>query len=156
MHGFTLLELLVVVALLGLLASVALVAMDRTAVEAKDDLAGIEMNEIRKALRMFSRDVGHFPLSSVTPSDLRVGMLLECNSASDVACDGDGDGLPPQWDPDVKRGWNGPYMSSEGLLDPWGQQYRLEEPDTADARLESNGPDGQVGGGDDIVIFLSR
>lgn len=149
-RGFTLLELLLVVALLALLASVALVAMDRTGTEARNDLARIEMNEIRKALRMFYRDVGHFPdaLSGVVAEDLRASLLLSCDEASDVGC--------TTWDPDAKRGWNGPYLSSEGVLDPWERNYRLEEPETADARLESDGPDGITGTGDDVVIYLSQ
>lgn len=33
------------------------------------------------------------------------------------------------WNPDVKLGWNGPYISKEGLTDAWGNNYRLLDPE---------------------------
>lgn len=163
-RGFTLLELLVVVALIGVLASIALVAFDKTRDRAEVDVARIEMTEIRKALHMFHRDVGHDP-SAVT-EDLSLWLLSSCQADNMAANDYD-DGCA-QWDPDARRGWNGPYMNAEtgtqanaaatfdGLLDPWGNYYRLVAPDTADTRIESNGPDKQAGSTDDIFIYLRK
>lgn len=33
------------------------------------------------------------------------------------------------WKPDIKLGWNGPYISQEGLTDAWGNGYRLLDPE---------------------------
>ncbi len=62
-QGFTLLELLVVITLLAVLASVALLANDGVNDQAELDATKFEMAELRKALLQFRRDSGsnHFP-----------------------------------------------------------------------------------------------
>lgn len=160
--GFTLIELLVVVALLAILASVTVMSLDSTRASAEIDATKFEMAEIRKALLQFKYDVRHFPDAEdeiIAPAD-RIALLRNCEPADD-------DGCTP-WDPDLKRGWNGPYLMSgrvnksptdagyypNAMKDPWhdsvkrpGNYYRLEDPasdtpGTGTARLVSFGQNG--------------
>lgn len=157
-HGFTLLELLVVVTIISVIAGVALLALEGVRDDADDKIALYEMTQIRNALRQFRLDVGHFPDNASGVADnLRVGLLVSCNQGSDVGCS--------DWDPDTRRGWKGPYVTSEAVDDPWGpncepdgagtdckealdHRYRLLNPendgpnDTPPARLLSHGPNG--------------
>ena len=53
----------------------------------------------------------------------------------------------------VGMGWNGPYMNSDFfsdgyLIDAWGNEYSYN---STTGQLTSSGPDGQAGGGDDLV-----
>lgn len=54
------------------------------------------------------------------------------------------------WNSDIKLGWNGPYISQEGLTDAWGNGYRLLDPelDYSQAyRCRANGTDYYVDSG---------
>lgn len=102
-HGFTLLELLLVVTLMAVLAAVALATYDGVADQAKYDATKAEMTEIRKALLQFRHDVGDFPavlgqLSVCAPTDPTTNGTAVCGT----------------WNKDTHRGWNGPYLSNVG------------------------------------------
>lgn len=164
--GFTLVELLVVITLVGLLAIGIVVSLDGVDEHARERLTKAEMGELRKALLQFRRDVGHLPgVGSPFPSaeDEVLGLLKECQSDNepvDVADDARltydaGCGV---YNIDTARGWNGPYVLPERLDDPaisgyfdaWGKPYRLYDQDDAApgiglARIVSFGPDGQDG-----------
>lgn len=134
--GFTLLELLVVVTLMAIVATVALVANDGVQDEAAMAATKYEMAELRKALLQFRRDTGVFPGNGAyacqAPSDefeypafvtanhldwcqspANFWMLYSCPLKDDVVTPVD-EGLPCKWNPDTKRGWNGPYLSKSG------------------------------------------
>jgi len=110
-QGFTLLELLVVVTLLAVLASVAILANDGVNEQATLDATKYEMTEIRKALLQFKRDVG------ALPNDL---LQLGSYSVSAVTATGE---IYSEWDQDTHRGWHGPYLSSGFEKDAWGTNY---------------------------------
>ncbi len=165
-RGFTLVELLVVITLVGLLAIGIVVSLDGVDDDARERLTKAEMSELRKALLQFRRDVGHFPAvgSAFPPAeDAVLDLLRECQS-DDVPVDG-ADENRLTYDPgcgvyniDTARGWNGPYALPErmddpvitGYFDAWGRSYRLYDQDDAApgsglARIVSFGPDGQDG-----------
>lgn len=179
-QGFTLIELLVVVGLLALISGAAVVAYKDGDVDAsvEMDVVRHELNEIRKALLQFRRDVGYFPdaAGELAAAD-RLALLRRCDSDDDANC--------TAWDRDRKRGWNGPYLMSNrvnrstqnpllpddpdyplyAVRDPWfgsnhaDNYYTLEDPDSdapgsGMARIVSRGPDGQAGNDDDIVLYL--
>ncbi len=159
-------ELLVVITLVAIMAVGVMVSADGVEDDANVKLTRVEMNEVRKALLQFKRDVGHFPYpESVSPPEdiprKSLELLIACVESQDAGC--------KVWNRDAARGWNGPYILAEGLTDSWGQRYQLYDADTAAARIVSFGPDkisGTAGNGatacdtstpsDDIVLCLLK
>ncbi|MFT5438341.1 MAG: general secretion pathway protein G [Alphaproteobacteria bacterium] len=98
--GFTLLELLIVLAILALLAGLVGPKLLDQLSSARSGTAAIQIKNVEAALDLFRLDVGRYPSN--------------------------GEGLKAliEKPADATR-WRGPYLkSSEGLLDPWGIAYR--------------------------------
>ncbi|AFI84370.1 prepilin-type cleavage/methylation domain-containing protein [Methylophaga nitratireducenticrescens] len=177
MAGVTLLELLAVITLLAILATGALVAFDGVDDEARYSLTQFEIEEIRKALLQFRHDSGskYFPKQGIydcdddpdgdsnTPNpELNFPNHISSYSQSEKV---DWCKHPANfwmlfenpltnndWDPDTKRGWNGPYirrkdrfldielripdkLSVSSIVNVWGiadtfetRQYRPDKP----------------------------
>jgi len=122
--GFTLVELLVVLAILGMLAALVGPQVLNQLGGAKSKSAQIQIRDLEQALELYKLDVGRFPNS---------GEGLEALVAA----------------PGSARGWNGPYLKKEDVpLDPWGNDYRYRSPaDTASGfEIISFGSDGRAGG----------
>jgi general secretion pathway protein G len=172
-RGFTLIELLVVVALLAVMATVAVLSLESTRSGAEEDATRYEMTIIHKALLQFRNDVRHFPdAEGRLAEDKRLTLLTACQADDDAAANYDVGCT--EWDHDLKRGWNGPYLSGGGDKDAWGNAYRLFEPEDAQigsgvARLVSFGENGVYEGentidpclkfndaSDDIVLCLVK
>ncbi|MFT3819945.1 MAG: type II secretion system major pseudopilin GspG [Rubrivivax sp.] len=124
--GFTLLELLVVMVIIGLLA--AYVAPRYFSQLGKSEVrsAQAQVAALRSALDSYRLDVGRYPTT-----EQGLGALL----------------APP---PGVAR-WSGPYLQKALPPDPWGRPYQYKSPgEHGDFDLFSFGRDGQLGGsGDD-------
>lgn len=150
--GFTLIELILILGLLGLLASVAVPRFHDASVQAKVIATQDRLHLLRRAIAGEARpgaplvpgyrgDVGRWPT--------RLGDLFE--RPHDV----------PAWNPFARRGWNGPYLESArdragrrpGLSDAWGHPVRYENANGV-VRLVSPGPDGIPGTADDITLTL--
>lgn len=179
-QGFTLIELLVVVALLAIMASVAVLSLDTTRSVAEEDATRYEMSLIRKALLQFKYDVRHFPdgTEALIAAEDRLALLSSCQAADNTKIDQTSgvsyDAGCTEWDPELKRGWNGPYLSSGGNQDAWGNAYRLlapedDAPGSGVARIVSYGENGAYEGdnatdacrkfnddSDDVVLCLVR
>lgn len=127
--GFTLLELLVVVVIIGLLASYVGPKYFSQISKSEVAVAKAQITAFEKALDTYRVDVGRFP----TTED-GLNALLENQSSN------------PKW--------NGPYLKRSIPLDPWGHPYRYLSPARdKDYEIVSFGKDGQVGGtGDDADI----
>jgi general secretion pathway protein G len=121
--GFTLLELLVVLVILGLLAAVATPQVLNYLARARTQSAGIQINNLASALDLFRLDVGRYP----TEEEGLAGLFKE---------------------PDGVRNWYGPYVKkAEMLNDPWGRPYKYRMPgETHDFDLYTLGADNAVGG----------
>lgn len=136
-RGFTLIELMVVIAILALLGGiVAPRVMDRLK-KAKPDKASIDIERIGLALDMYAADNGEYP---TTEQGLQ--SLIS----------------KPTSQPEPMN-WNGPYVKPTKFLDPWNNQYVYESPSTHegyDYNLYSYGPDKQEGGDDDITNWLEE
>jgi general secretion pathway protein G len=123
--GFTLLELLVVMVILGLLAGYVAPKYFAQLGKAEAKTAKAQLEALGKALDMYRLDTGHYP-----PTELGLTALQ----------------VRPQNEPK----WNGPYLKSDVPLDPWGRAYQYKYPgEHGDFDLFSLGKDGQPGGAGD-------
>jgi general secretion pathway protein G len=121
--GFTLIELIVVLVILGLLAAVVGPRIYDKLARGREQIARIQISEFEGALQLFALDVGRFPTSSEGLEALR-------SNPGNVAS------------------WNGPYIKKDLPMDPWGKPYIYRNPGThgTDFDLYSYGPDGVEGG----------
>jgi general secretion pathway protein G len=121
--GFTLVELLVVMVILGLLASIALPAVFNQAEKARVGTAKTNIAALGAALDAYALDVGSYP------SDL--DSLVRAPAGA--------------------QRWDGPYLKKKQIpKDPWGNEFEYKTPNSGEYELSSRGPDGNSGGGDDI------
>ena len=122
--GFTLVELLVVLAILGLLVGIAVPQLFKYFARAKEDAAKIQIQTIAQGLDLFLLDIGRYPTDQ---EGLKA--LVEA---------------PPGIDK-----WAGPYVSQPSIItDPWGRPYVYHVPGRNNAAydLYTLGPDGNATG----------
>ncbi|GHF80812.1 type II secretion system major pseudopilin GspG [Thalassotalea marina] len=124
--GFTMIELLIVIVILGLLASLVAPNFFSNLGKAERGIASAQMSAFETALDTYRLDVGAYPDS------------LEELMKSD------------------KPRWDGPYLPKELPVDPWGYPYVYSKPgeDGKPYKIMSYGADGKLGGSDnneDIV-----
>jgi general secretion pathway protein G len=132
-QGFTLLELLVVLAILGLLIGLVAPAALRQLGSAKEKIAHQSIERLASVLDIYKLDVGSYPTTEQ-------GLQALLTHPSGVAR------------------WNGPYLKGEKVPeDPWGRSYLYRLPSQRpghDYDLYSLGPTGQPGGtGSSAAIF---
>jgi len=122
-NGFTLVELLVVLAILGLLVAIAAPRVMKYLGSARSDTARIQIEKLSGVLDLYRLEIGHYPTEQ---EGLRA--LVE---------------KPAQAD-----NWNGPYLKNrESLIDPWGQPYGYHSPgEHGEFDLYTLGADGKEGG----------
>lgn len=107
--GFTLLELLVVLGIITLLATVAGPQVLRYLGKARSDTAKAQISALTTALELYALDNGTFP-----PQQAGLGALMQAPAGANR--------------------WRGPYLKkAEGLTDPWGRPYVYRFPGRAGA-----------------------
>jgi general secretion pathway protein G len=127
-HGFTLLEVLLVLTILVILGSTVGVFLSRTQTTAQKKVAKIQVDALAQLMEQYHIDVGTFPAS-------QQGIDALFTAPADLA--------------DPSR-WAGPYSKKQVEPDPWLNPYQYES--TGDSfRVWSFGPDGQDGTEDDIT-----
>ena len=130
-RGFSLIELIVVLVILGLLATVVGPrVMDRLG-KGKAEIAKLQIDQLEGALGLFRFDVGRYP---TTAEGLQV--LIATSGV---------------------QNWSGPYLDKRSLpKDPWGREYQYRAPGQfGDFDLWSWGADGTQGGEDDNADVAS-
>jgi general secretion pathway protein G len=125
-NGYTLVELLVVLAILGLLVALAAPRVIKYLGAAKSDTARIQIDKLGGVLDLYRLEIGRYPSEQ---EGLRA--LVE---------------KPAQVD-----AWNGPYLKNrESLTDPWGNPYVYRMPgEHGDYDLYALGADSKEGGDDE-------
>ncbi len=136
--GFTLMEVLLVLVILGLLATVAILATGGIQRRAKIDATKIKLGVIGQAVKTYQMHVGHYP------TDEEGGLTALTERPTTFETDA------------MAEKWSGPYLE-EAPTDAWDQPFMYEEldPETAESmgapfKLWSTGPDMQDGTDDDI------
>ncbi len=86
--GFTLLELLIVVAVMAIIAGAAIVLLGQTETRAQQHLVTSEINELKKALLRFREDTGHFPTQGPFNLNSRAGGFVPQANLPDYVASG--------------------------------------------------------------------
>jgi general secretion pathway protein G len=121
--GFTLLELLVVIVIIGLLAAYVGPKYFAQLGKSEVTVAKAQMESFEKSLDTYRLDVGRYPSTEEGMAALMVA--------------------PPA----AATKWNGPYLKKAVPLDPWGNAYVYRSPGAkAEYEIVSTGKDGQPGG----------
>jgi len=129
--GFTLLELLVVIVIIGLLAGLVAPRYFDQVSKTNTKIAHAQIVELEKALDQYRLDVGSYP-----PTEAGLAAL---NAR-----------------PQNLEKWAGPYLKKNVPNDPWGAPYLYKSPgDHGDYDLFSYGSDGHPGGTGEAADVVS-
>jgi general secretion pathway protein G len=128
-RGFTLIEVLLVLAILVILAGLSVVAIANIQGNANNRAAKGQISSLQSTMEIYKIDVGTYPSSNIglnalvaPPSDLR-----------------------------NPNKWKGPYVTNGTLpVDPWGNPYQYELIGPRQFKIFSAGEDGEPNTADDI------
>jgi general secretion pathway protein G len=131
--GFTLLELLVVMVIIGLLAGFVAPRYFGQIGKSETTTAKAQIDALGKALDQYRLDTGRYPSAEL-------GLKALVDRPADEAK------------------WNGPYLRKDVPLDPWGKPYLYRVPGDKgiDYDLVSYGKDGQPGGTGEAADIANR
>lgn len=172
--GFTLIEILLVIVLLGIVSIAAINAFDGNEDQARENVTRLEMAELQKALLQSRRDNRELPCMVYRQGDFSPNTINDVNAHENYNDFTNGFDLTPVpadaaawqdwcqddfsntsgetiasnalvmlnmfpydiaefdfllWNGSTQQGWNGPYISREGLTDSWGNPYILLDPE---------------------------
>lgn len=121
-NGFTLLELLVVMVIIGLLAGLVAPRYFGQVGKSQVKVAAAQIDSLDKALVQFRLDADRFPTTEE-------GLMVLNEAPTDAI------------------GWAGPYLKKAVPMDPWGRPFIYKEPgEHGDFDLYTLGKDGRPGG----------
>ena len=123
-RGFSLVELLVVLVILGLLIGLVAPNFMGRAEQTRGEIAKVQIENLHSALKTYRLDVGRYP-----STEQGLGSLMQAPA-------------------EVADYWHGPYLDKELPLDPWRNpyQYRYPADNFQGLALYSLGADGAEGG----------
>lgn len=130
-RGFTLIEILIVMVIIGLLAALVGPRMFGKVGKSKQKAAKAQISMFETALDTYRLDVGKYPTTDMGLDALRI-------------------------EPDDLEKWDGPYLPKEIPLDPWGHPYEYRSPsEHGDYEIVSYGGDGSPGGEEEDMDITS-
>lgn len=130
--GFTLLELLVVMVIIGMLVSYVGPKYFSQIGKSEVKTARAQIDALEKALDTYRLDTGHYPS---TEQGLAALFTAPANEAK----------------------WHGPYLKKSAPLDPWGNAYIYKSPgEHSEIDIISYGSDGQPGGTKDDAVDIGN
>ena len=131
LSGFTLLELLVVMVIIGLLVGYVGPRYFAQIGKSETKAARSQIDALEKALDQYRLDTGHYPTTEQG--------LAAINAK-----------------PADEPRWSGPYLKKNVPPDPWGKPYLYRQPgEHGEFDLYSYGKDGQPGGTDDSADVVN-
>ncbi len=120
--GLTLIEILVVMVIIAMFATLVGQRLFRNVERARQTTAKVQITEFESVLDLFRLDVGRYPTTEEGMASLRV--------------------QPPN-----AQNWDGPYLRKDVPMDPWGRPYIYRFPgQNHEFEVVSYGADGQEGG----------
>lgn len=129
-RGFSLLEMLAVLAIMGILATLVAPRLFNQVDRSKITAAQAQARSLKTSIDALRLDIGRYPTAEE-------GLNLL---------------VAPPADPTARSSWLGPYIEGALPNDPWGNPYRYEPPGTDDAgfalkpKIYSYGADNEAGG----------
>jgi len=130
-QGFTLLELLVVMVIIGLLAAYVGPRYFNQVGKSEVKAAKAQIDALEKALDQYRLDTGHYPTA-----DAGLNALMS--------------------KPADETKWDGPYLKKAVPMDPWGNAYVYKIPgEHGEYDLLSYGKDGQPGGSGEAADIVN-
>ena len=131
-EGFTFVEIMVVVIILGVLAAMVLPKFMGRTEEARVNSVQSQLGIFATALDAYELDNGKYPTTE---------QGIKALSQEPTT-------------PPIPKKWKGPYLQKAATKDPWGSDYIYKSPGTHNPRsyaVLSYGPDGKEGDNDDIT-----
>jgi general secretion pathway protein G len=130
--GFTLLELLVVMVIIGLLVGYVAPRYFQQVGKSEVKMAQAQIESLQKALDLYRLDTGQYPS---TEQGLKALVERPANESK----------------------WGGPYLKKGVPADPWGRPYLYRYPgEKSELDLVSLGKDGQPGGSGEAADITNR
>lgn len=130
-RGFTLLELLVVMVIIGLLAGYVGPKYFAQIGKSEIKTARAQIDALEKALDQYRLDVGRYPTTEQGLAALTIR-------------------------PSEEAKWQGPYLKKAVPMDPWGKPYQYKYPgEHSEFDLLSFGKDGQPGGSEENADIVN-
>ncbi|NDE14381.1 type II secretion system protein GspG [bacterium] len=123
--GMSLIEIIIVVALMGTLMAYLVRNLIGQQEEAKKDQTKLGMGVLEQSLQLYRVHNSRYPSTEQ-------GLEAMITAPADA------------------KTWRGPYTESNKLNDPWGNKFQYES-DGRVFKIISGGPDGTIGNADDIV-----
>ena len=125
-HGFTLLEMLVVLMIIGMIMGMVGPKIFAKVDESKVKTAAAQIKLLRGAVESMRLDINIYP-----SAEQGLSLLTQAPS-----------------DPALAKRWKGPYLEAEVPMDPWENPYQYAPPESSGKpfKLYSFGADGKPGG----------